>query len=192
MVSSPRSRQDRRRGRVIPFLPRKRRRGQRLARTLTRRQKITAGVLVAFLGGFGLAVADYAGLSLPGTVPGLQASDSVIGTAQVRDGDTIVVASVPVRLNCLHCPERSDPGGDAATVAMRRLVAGERVTCDLTGEQTYDREVGRCSVDGEDLGAALIRQGVCARCPRYDPMGRYVPAQSHAGQWVHGLPSYCR
>lgn len=191
MAGNRRARRGRPRGRIIPFVPRKRGSGQRLARRLTRRQKITAGILAAFLGGFALAVGDHAGLSLPGTIAGLQASETVAGTARVRDGDTIVVAGVPVRLNGLHCPERSDPGGAAATAAMRRLVAGAQVNCDLTGEQTYDREVGRCSVAGEDLGATLIRLGVCARCPRYDRLGRYVPAQRAAGDWDEPLPGYC-
>ena len=40
----------------------------------------------------------------------------------VRDGDTIVVGSMPIRLNGLAAPEWDEPGGDAAMDAMLELV----------------------------------------------------------------------
>ena len=42
----------------------------------------------------------------------------------VRDGDTIVVGTMPIRLNGLAAPEGDEPGGDVATQAMVELVAG--------------------------------------------------------------------
>ena len=36
----------------------------------------------------------------------------------VRDGDTIVVGSMPIRLNGLAAPEGDEPGGAAATQVM--------------------------------------------------------------------------
>lgn len=119
-----------------------------------------------------------------------QAAD-VAGHARVRDGDTIVVGDTPVRLKGLHCPELGKAGGAEASNVMSRMVAGRQVSCTLTGERTYDRIVGRCSVDGADLGVALIRGGVCARCPRYDPLMLYLPAQLEAGRWRGSMPGYC-
>lgn len=111
----------------------------------------------------------------------------------VRDGDTIEVADVPVRLQGLTCDERGTPLGILATAAMRDLVRGQRVSCDLTGEKTYDREVGRCALpDGRDLGAVLISQGVCGRCDRYDTDGAYVSVQRIAGPFPGAFPGYCR
>jgi endonuclease YncB( thermonuclease family) len=118
-------------------------------------------------------------------------STDVSGWAYVRDGDTIAVSGVRVRLEGLHCPEAGDPGGSAATSAMRGLTGGQHVTCSLTGERTYDRIVGTCHVGDTDLTAAIIRQGVCARCPRYDPWMRYLPAQLMAGAWRGSMPGYC-
>ena len=115
----------------------------------------------------------------------------VTGSVHVRDGDTIVVSGVPVRLQGLHCPENGEPGGADATAAMRSLTSGNTVQCSLTGERTYDRIVGTCFASGQDLASMLIRQGVCARCPRYDPEMRYASAQRIAGPWRGSMPGYC-
>jgi endonuclease YncB( thermonuclease family) len=60
----------------------------------------------------------------------------------VRDGDTIEVAGKPIRLQGLNCNERGTALGEAATTAISRLVENGEVTCELSGEMTYDREVG--------------------------------------------------
>lgn len=121
----------------------------------------------------------------------LAAQEPLVGPVHVRDGDTIVVGRVPVRLSGLHCPERGQAGGDLATEAMQSLVAAAPVSCDLTGARSHDRRVGVCHAGGVDLAETLIRRGACARCPRHDPEGRYVSAQSAAGRWPAALPRYC-
>jgi endonuclease YncB( thermonuclease family) len=75
---------------------------------------------------------------------------------------------------------------------MRGLTRGQNVSCSLTGERSYDRTIGTCYVGDTDLTATIIRQGACARCPRYDPGGRYLPAQREAGAWRGTMPGYCR
>ena len=55
----------------------------------------------------------------------------------VRDGDTIVVGSMPIRLNGLAAPEGDEPGG-AATQAMIELVQGRPLRCELDGERTHE------------------------------------------------------
>ena len=78
----------------------------------------------------------------------------------VRDGGTVEVAGVPIRLQGLAAPEWDEPGGPEATAAMRELVAGRELRCELTGERTYDRCVGVCELDGTDLGARMARAGL--------------------------------
>lgn len=135
------------------------------------------------------APADVFGLPL------LRASErgpsAVEGLDRVRDGDTLVVGGVAVRLEGLHCPERDEPGGGAATAAMRDLARVGDVRCTLGGARSRDRRVGRCVANGVDLGAAMIRAGRCARCPRFDPDGLYLPAQRDAGPWRGAMPAYC-
>lgn len=83
---------------------------------------------------------------------------------RVRDGDTIVVGLIPIRIANLDCAEAGTRAGDAATQRAKQLVAGETLTCLLEGRQSYDREVGLCALsDGRDFGAVLISEGYCRR-----------------------------
>lgn len=104
------------------------------------------------------------------------ARDRVVGTAYARDGDTIVVAGVPIRLNGVDAPELSNRYGRDAKLFMQRAIRGREITCELNGERTYDRWVGVCFVmvdtDAVDLGAALIANGYALDCARYSG-GRY-------------------
>lgn len=58
---------------------------------------------------------------------------------KVRDGDTIVVSGVPIRLQGVAAPEMKEKWGKQA---MQRIVAGQRLRCEMTGEKTHDRKVG--------------------------------------------------
>ncbi|WP_111735319.1 thermonuclease family protein [Roseovarius amoyensis] len=82
----------------------------------------------------------------------------------VRDGDTVEVRGVPVRIANLDCAELGTPAGRMASEAMTQLARTGPLTCRLTGRQSYDREVGTCAMpDGRDIGAELIAKGVCSR-----------------------------
>ena len=115
----------------------------------------------------------------------------------MRDGDTIVVGTKPIRLNGLAAPEGDEPGGDVATRAMVKLVDGHSLRCELNGERTHDRCVGICYLDGVDISAEMVRQGVARDCTRFSS-GRYrvIEAQAAAaGATIQGdyrLPGYCR
>ena len=42
-----------------------------------------------------------------------------------------------------------------------RLIAGNWLRCELTGEVTHRRQVGYCvNAEGEDTGAAIVKQGL--------------------------------
>lgn len=82
----------------------------------------------------------------------------------VRDGDTIEVKGMPIRLSTLGCAERGTSEGERAARRMRMLVAGQQLTCRLSGRRSYDRDVGRCWLDnGRSLGEAMIGEGYCGR-----------------------------
>ncbi|MEL6475646.1 MAG: thermonuclease family protein [Pseudomonadota bacterium] len=110
----------------------------------------------------------------------------------VRDGDTIEVTGVPVRLRGVNCEEWDKPRGRQATERMVQLTRGKGAVCTLNGERNGDCVIGWCSVDGIDLGDTLIRERICARCNRYDPERRYVDAQAAAGSWRGRVPGYCK
>jgi endonuclease YncB( thermonuclease family) len=74
---------------------------------------------------------------------------------------------------------------------MQPLVAGKRLTCELTGEKTYDRQVGVCYLDDStEIGAAIIAEGLARDCPRYSG-GRYFELETKKNKTLP-FPGYCR
>ena len=50
---------------------------------------------------------------------------------KVRDGDTIEVGKVPIRLSGVSAPEMNEPLGPQSKAFMTDLVMGKRVRCEL-------------------------------------------------------------
>jgi len=107
----------------------------------------------------------------------------------VRDGDTIEVAGIAIRLQGLHAPELGEPGGYSARVFMLDLVEKKEIRCVLTGERSYNRIIGVCYLDGLDIAAQLVQAGLGRDCPRYSG-GKYRHLESHSAIEIH-LPNYC-
>ena len=93
------------------------------------------------------------------------AGKRIAGTVtRVRDGDTVEISGVPVRIANLDCAEKGTPDGERATRVMLRLASAGPLACNLTGKRSHDREVGTCHLaDGRDIGNLLISEGVCIR-----------------------------
>ena len=115
----------------------------------------------------------------------------------VRDGDTIELGEMAIRLQGLAAPEWNEPAGTEAREAMIDLVHGRSVRCELDGTRTYDRCVAICYLDGQDVAAVLVQRGLARDCPRFSG-GRYAEAEFQAaadgatiGQ-AYRLPRYCR
>jgi micrococcal nuclease len=125
--------------------------------------------------------------------PGIAAGPTILtGTVtHVRDGDTIEVGKIPIRLNGVSAPELKDPLGVESKNFMRDLADGENVQCELTGAKTYDRFVGTCYLGGKDIGAAVIEAGLALDCPRYSG-GRYAKLEAAAARERIMLPKYCK
>ena len=109
----------------------------------------------------------------------------------VRDVDTIVVAGTPVRLNGVDGPETSSRAGREARSFMERLVHGRAVACVLNGDRTYDRWVGVCYLDGQDIGAVAIANGHALDCRRFSG-GRYSHLETPASRARLARAGYCR
>lgn len=84
----------------------------------------------------------------------------------IIDGDGLCVAGardksfwIEVRLSDFHAPERSEPGGEAARQALRRVAQGREVTCKPL-RRSYDRIVAACRLRGRPLGDLLRAAGV--------------------------------
>lgn len=91
----------------------------------------------------------------------------------VRDGDTLEIENIPVRLAALDCPENNTPEGRYATKIAKQF-EGSQASCELTGAKSYDRFVGYCSINGEDYGEILISKSACRVWRKYDVWKRYT------------------
>ena len=124
-------------------------------------------------------------------------STLIAEVTHVRDGDTIEVGGLPIRLQGLAAPEGDEPGGTEATEAIRQLVLSRELRCELDGDRTHDRCVGICYLEGQDISALMVRRGLARDCPRFSG-GRYAEAELQAaadgatiGQ-AYLLPGYCK
>ena len=111
--------------------------------------------------------------------------------SKVRDGDTLEISSVPIRLSGVAAPELNESDGEKAKFFIVNLVYGKRIQCNLTGGKSYDRFVGTCYLKHQDIGAALIRAGLALDCPKYSD-GKYKEFESKASRARIRLPAYCR
>lgn len=92
----------------------------------------------------------------------------------VTDGDTYDVrrsegGKVTIRLYGVDAPESDQPYGRAATKTARRYVGGKSVRVTVEDIDRYGRAVARISLQGGDLGAMLIRDGMAWHYDRYAP-----------------------
>lgn len=79
-----------------------------------------------------------------------------------HDGDTI-----NMRLWGIDAPEleqtcdgsKAWPAGALAQRALARLVVGRKMTCEYKSTDKYERLVVRCSVEGQDIAKAMVREG---------------------------------
>lgn len=92
----------------------------------------------------------------------------------VYDGDTIAMScngdEITARLLGFDTPETRDAAcaaerihGNRATLRLRELVAGGEIGLNGQGRDRYGRALVSLSVDGEDVGDVLIREGLALR-----------------------------
>ncbi|MFO1037170.1 MAG: thermonuclease family protein [Geminicoccaceae bacterium] len=114
----------------------------------------------------------------------------------VRDGDTLVVAGTPVRLQGIAAPELDSKAGRRAGDALTALTLHRQLSCQPDGTRSYDRIVAVCRLDGRDIGEIMVGRGLARDCPRYSG-GRYAEAEAQAKAAGinlarrYRLPGYC-
>lgn len=102
--------------------------------------------------------------SYPRGVP--RASLSGVVT-QVTDGDTITVDGRNVRLQGIDAPERDQPYGSQASIALRSAVQGRRVCLEVREIDQYGRLVAVVYQDDRNINRWLVRQGHVWEYDRY-------------------------
>lgn len=124
------------------------------------------------------------------SVAGILAACPALAGVTVKDADTIVVDGTSVRLNGVDAPELGTPAGQDAKRWMVNFLRGKSVECRLNGERTYDRWVGVCYAEGEDIGAAVIAAGKALDCARYSG-GRYRHLETPSAKSRLRRAKYC-
>jgi endonuclease YncB( thermonuclease family) len=97
------------------------------------------------------------------------AAQTITGTARAGDGDSFEVGTTKVRLHGIDAPEYTQTcqvnysawacGADAAA-ALRRLIDSRLITCIRRDIDVYGRTVANCMIDGQDVAAQMVRQGL--------------------------------
>ena len=90
--------------------------------------------------------------------------------SRVTDGDTFHLSELDpaIRVWGLDAPERKQVGGSEATRAMRGLITGATLDCQVRDIDRYQRIVAQCFLpDGRDIAAEMIRMGVATEYCRY-------------------------
>lgn len=140
----------------------------------------------------GLVITDKANLSAaPGltSAQGSSAGAELTGHVRVIDGDTFDLGGERIRLWGVDAPERDQVCegasghpymcGQAASQALAARAAAGAVACRPQDVDRYGRTVARCEVNGEDLGASMVRAGQALDYTRYS-RGAYLADELRA------------
>jgi len=140
------------------------------------------------------ALAAIVLLSLPPDIAGAgELRGRVVG---ITDGDTLTLLmedrrEVRVRLAEIDTPERSQPHGDRARMALSALAFGEAVRAEAVDTDRYGRTVARVHSAGRDVNAEMVQRGAAWVSRRYsrDPeLPRLEEEARAARRGLWGLP----
>jgi len=95
------------------------------------------------------------------------AADTYTGNGRAIADDTLVVRGAKMRLDGVEpvtantCDGESLPCRDLGKQALKRIISGRPVTCEVTAKVGHGSYVGRCNLDGDggDVAAAMIAKG---------------------------------
>lgn len=116
-------------------------------------------------------------------------------SAYAIDGDSLMWGGVEVRLHGIDAPElrqicaTREGGrwacGRAAKKWLRKLLRQGAVSCRRVTTDRYGRMVGICTVNGHDIGRAMVRAGLAVAYVRYSR--RYVADERAARAARRGI-----
>ncbi|MDC0949070.1 thermonuclease family protein [Gammaproteobacteria bacterium] len=124
----------------------------------------------------------------------------------VIDGDTVDYGSIRFRLFGIDAPESNQPCtkngssyacGKASTEHLRFILNGATVLCEDVGSGGFNRRLGLCKADGEDISQIMVKNGWAFAYRKYST--KYIQdenfAKTHSlGMWAKNieLPSNWR
>lgn len=131
-------------------------------------------------------------LAACGASPAVTSSDSA---PMVVDGDTLTIDGERIRLWGVDSPEQDQSCrrhgqdyrcGEVASQALREWIGQSAVSCVEVEKDQYGRSVARCAVDGQDIGAWMVSQGLALDYRRYSA-GVYARDEASARAAARGL-----
>jgi len=119
------------------------------------------------------------------------AAPELSGRPRVVDGDSLAFGADRVRLYGIDAPELAQTcDRDGATVACGRMarahlrnLAGESTKCVGVGIDRYDRILARCQSGGNDLNAAMVRDGWAVDAGEY-AAEEQLARRGRSGLWA--------
>ena len=95
-------------------------------------------------------------------------AQELTGRASIIDGDTIEIAGERIRIWGVDAPESGQTCvrggqewrcGQQSALALSDWIGPRPVACMEQERDRYDRSVANCSVDSQDVGEWLVREG---------------------------------
>jgi micrococcal nuclease len=110
----------------------------------------------------------------------------------ISDGDTLKVLTssnkqVRIRLAGIDTPEKAQPFGTKAKQALASLTFQKQVIVDVETKDRYGRTVGRVYVQGVDVSAELVRQGLAWVYRKYTKDQKLYALEVEAKKAKRGL-----
>lgn len=129
-------------------------------------------------------------------LPTLVSAETIEGRARVVDGDTLDIHGEVIRLLDVDAFESAQtctgqPCGKWAADFVGRMIGGRDVDCLGEERDAYGRLLAHCFIDKEDIGGALVANGLGVAYRKYSTA--YVPIEDQAraakrGVWAQGTP----
>ena len=104
-----------------------------------------------------------------------EGAETLTGHARIIDGDTLAIGKARLRLLGIDAPERAQTCGDSpgwpcgtqARARLTTLIGRDAVVCRAEGRDRYRRWLAECRVEGRNLNAAMVREGLAVASGAY-------------------------
>jgi endonuclease YncB( thermonuclease family) len=110
----------------------------------------------------------------------------------IADGDTLTILTeskeqVKIRLAGIDTPEKAQPFGNKAKQALAALTFQQQALVEVETKDRYGRTVGKVIVNGTDVNAELVRQGMAWVYRKYTNDHKLYALEVEAKQAKRGL-----
>ena len=111
---------------------------------------------------------------------------------KIADGDTLTLLTpsnqqVKIRLAGIDTPEKKQPFGNKAKQALSNLAFQKQALVEIETKDRYGRTIGVVFVDGLNVNAELVKQGMAWVYRKYTDDKRLYALESEAKQAKRGL-----